>query len=78
MKIKEAKEYFTLGVLTGFDAVRDPVALNSWNLQISGKEGRLWVLETAKGTDKSFASLDTLIGEVESITGRVTSVRIGI
>jgi len=25
MKIKDAKEYYELGVLTGFDAVRDPM-----------------------------------------------------
>ena len=71
MKIKEVKEYFELGVITGFDAMRDPHVSESWILSISGKEGRSWVLETAKGHIKLFSSLDTLAGEIESITGRL-------
>lgn len=74
MKIKEARDYYELGVLTGFDAVRDPLIAGAWILSISGKEGRSWVLETAKGGFKSFSSLDTLVGEVESITGRVSAL----
>lgn len=78
MKIKNAKEYYELGVLTGFDAVRDPLASSAWILSISGKDGRSWTLETAKGDVKSFSSLDTLVGEVESITGRVSSFHINL
>lgn len=78
MNIKKAKEYFELGVLTGFDAVRDPLKPGNWMLVISGKEGRSWTLHTAlgKGKEKTFASLDTLVGEIEEITGRVSSLSI--
>ena len=78
MKLKQAKEYFHLGVLTGFDAVRDPLSGGSWMLVVSGKEGRTWTLQTALGEDKSFSSLDTLIGQVEDITGRVSSFHINL
>jgi hypothetical protein len=76
MKLKQAKEYFDLGVLTGFDAVRDPLRPGSWLLSISGKDGRNWTLQTALGHERSFSSLDTLIGQVEDITGRVSSFHI--
>lgn len=76
MKIKQAKEYFHLGVLTGFDAVRDPLTQGSWCLVISGKNGHSWTLQTALGHDRSFSSLDTLVGQVEDITGRVSSFHI--
>lgn len=78
MKIKQAKEYYELGVITGFDAVRDPLKPGNWLLAISGKEGRSWTLQTAHTGDKSFAKMDTLIGEVEDITGRVSSLHISI
>ena len=77
MKIKQAKEYFDLGVLTGFAAVRDPMT-TGWLLAIEGKEGRSWTLKTALGSVKSFASLDTLVGEIEGITGRVSTLHIGV
>ena len=75
MQIKQAKEYFKDGMITGFNAVKAPM-LTCWLLSISGKNEKFWILETALGKDKLFASLDTLIGEVESITKRVTSLKI--
>ena len=78
MKLKAAKDYYEMGVLTGFDAVRDPMVPGAWLLAISGKEGHSWTLRTALGKDKSFSSLDTLIGQVEEITGRVSSFHINI
>jgi hypothetical protein len=77
MQIKQAKEYYTDGLITGFNVVKQPMS-NYWVLSISGKNGKIWILETALGQDKAFASLDTLIGEVESITKRVTSLKISI
>ena len=75
MKIKQAKEYYKLGVLTGFRAMRD-INNGCWLLCITGKEDRGWTLETALGKPKSFASLDTLIGEVADITGHVSGLEI--
>lgn len=77
MKLKEAKDYYELGVLTGFDAVRDPMT-TGWLLAISGKQGRSWTLETALGGDKSYATLDSLVTEIERITGRVSSLHVSI
>lgn len=77
MKIKQAKEYYELGVLTGFSTARD-IAPGCWLLVIEGKEGRSWTLETAQGKPKIFASLDTLVKEVEGITGRVSSLSFGL
>lgn len=77
MKVKQAKEYFDLGVITALHVVRD-MEPGRWLLCIEGKEGRSWTLETALGKPKSFASLDTLAGEVEEITGRVSGLTIKI
>ncbi|WP_121169295.1 hypothetical protein [Nitrosovibrio sp. Nv6] len=76
MNIKQAKEYYELGVLTEFSALRDPLTPRGWLLVVSGKDERSWTLKTALGKDKVFASLDTLIGEVEDISGRVSSLTI--
>lgn len=76
MNIKKAKDYYELGVLTAFYAVRDPLKPGNWLLAIEGKEGRSWTLQTALGKDKSFASLDTLAGEIEEICGRVSSFKV--
>lgn len=77
MKIATAKEYFELGVLTGFDAVRDPLT-TGWLLSISGKDGRCWTLQTALGVAKVYATLDSLVTEVGRITGQVSSLHISV
>ena len=78
MILKQAKEYFELGIITGFSAVRDPLAVDGWMLVIEGKEGRSWTLQTALKTDKTYASLDTLMGEIESIAGRVSTFSVTV
>jgi hypothetical protein len=78
MKIKQAKEYYEDGVITGFDAVRDPLKPGAWLLVIGGRNGKSWTFQTSIGEDRSFAKLDTLIGEIESITGRVSSLHVSI
>lgn len=72
MNIKQAKDYYELGVLTAFHAVRDPIKPGNWLLVVVGKEERSWTLETALGKPKSYASLDTLAGEIEEICGRLS------
>ncbi len=78
MKLKEAKEHFDLGVITGFHAVRDPLESAQWLLVIEGQEERNWTLQTEANQAKSYASLETLIGEIESIAGRVSSFSIPV
>lgn len=68
MKIKQLKEYYELGILTGFSVIKDPVQ-PGWLMVIEGKDDRSWTLETALGKPKSFASLDTLVGELEGVVG---------
>jgi len=76
MDLKTAKEYFDLDVICKLYAVRDPMTVG-WLLVLEGKDGRSWTLQTAKRQDKAFKSLDTLVGEVDSITGGVSSLTIG-
>lgn len=78
MKIKQAKEYFDDGMITGFAAVRDPLVAGGWLLSISGKNGKCWTLDTALGEQRSFAKIETLISQVEAISGRVSSFDISV
>lgn len=78
MQIKQAKEYFELGVVVGFYAVRDPLAPSNWMMVIEGKQGNSWTLQTKLGKAKSFSSLDTLMGQIEDIAGRVSSFKVSI
>ena len=77
MQIKQAKEYFDLGVITAFHAVRD-LKPGCWILSIAGRDDRQWTLETARGEVKIFSSLDTLAGEVEKIAGRLSSINFNV
>lgn len=78
MKVKQAKEYYELGVLTGFHAVRDPLAKGQWLLVVVGKDERSWTLQTALGKEKSYAKLDTLVDEIEAISGRVSAFYVSL
>lgn len=77
MQIKEAKDYFELGVITGFTITPRPMG-KGYYLGIQGKEGKHWVLETKLGEVKVFASLDTLVGQVRDITGNIRWLSIAV
>mgnify|MGYP003580275435 CR=1 FL=1 len=74
MQIGQLKEYFGLGVVTGFAAQRQPMG-DGWVLLVKGTESRSWHLVTALGKVRVFAKLDTLIGQVDEIAGLVHEVR---
>ena len=76
MKIKQAKEYYELDVLTDFDAIRDPLNEGNWLLVIGGKNGRSWTAQTSLGETKSYARLDTLVSDIEAISGRVSCLNV--
>lgn len=76
MKLKEAKEYFALGVITGFRAEPAPME-QGWVLHIRGKD-RAWHLHTALGKMKVYAKVDTLVAEVAEITGQVRGLAIEV
>lgn len=78
MKKKQAIEYFNDGMITGFDAVRDPMVSGCWLLVISGRNGKSWTYQTALGGPRSFSKIDTLIGEIEAVSGRVSSLKVSI
>ena len=78
MKIKQAKEYFELDVLTGFDAIKDPVNDGNWLLVIAGKNGRSWTAQTSLGETKSYARLDTLVSDIEAISGQVGALHVSL
>ncbi len=78
MQIKQAKEYFELGIITGFEVVRLAMGGDTWTLIINGKEGRTWMLETQLRETKKFSSLDTLVRQVEDITGRLQALTIRV
>jgi hypothetical protein len=70
IEIGEAKKFFELGVITGFDLVRAPMQPGKWLLSMTGKELRSWTLCTKLRDVKIFSSLDTIVGQVEQIAGR--------
>ena len=76
MKIKQAKEYYEMDVLTDFDAIRDPLHEGNWLLVIGGKNGRSWTAQTSLGEAKSYARLDTLVSDIEAISGRVACLNV--
>lgn len=78
MQVKQAKEYFDLGIITGFEIVRVAMGGDVWSLVISGKESRSWTLQTQLGQVRQFASLDTVVKQIQDITGRVTSLNIRV
>lgn len=69
MELKEARQAFSLGGIKSFVAIRSVMG-KGYELSIIGNQvGQLWNLKTAQGEVRVFASLDTLVGVVESITG---------
>lgn len=75
MNIKQAKEYFNLGLIYSFDVVRAPMSGVSWNISISGKMGVLSV-ETALHSVKNYSCVDSALRDIERIAGRVSSLSV--
>jgi hypothetical protein len=73
MKIKLAKDYFDLGVITQINAVKNPDS-PGWLMQIEDKNGKQQTLQTARNQAKSFATLDALVKDVERIGGSVSAL----
>ena len=76
MKLKQAKEYFDLGVIHGLRAYQEPMG-NGWLLVVDvrssgGVSGE--VIETALGVPRVFASLDTLYGQIRNICGEAKEI----
>lgn len=76
MDIKQAKEYFHLGVILYIYVFPDVLNPSSWTICLEDKNHKFHNLETALGKIKSYKSLDTAAGEIRSITGRISSFSI--
>lgn len=68
MKLNQAKEYYDFDVLTGFDAVSDPIT-GGWLLVVHGKNDKSWTIQTALGQDKVYSNFDSVNSEINRITG---------
>lgn len=70
MDMQKARDFFEVGAIVSFGAVRNPMG-KGWLLSVKGKGmNDTWTLMTALGKPKVFSSLDTLVGQVEQITGK--------
>lgn len=72
MQLKTARDYYKHGIITNFVAVKE--SPDNWFLSITGKKDEIWKLKTAKNETKYFSSVDTLVKEVERITGGIVDV----
>lgn len=78
MNVKQAKEYYDLGIIASFHIIHDPMS-TGWLLVIETNQvGKSFTLQTALNKDKVFSSLDTLHGEIEHIAGRVSSFHVAV
>jgi hypothetical protein len=78
MNVKQAKEYYDLGIISTLHIVRDPMS-TGWLLVVETNQvGKSFTLQTALNKDKVFSSLDTVHGEIEHITGRVSSYQVTV
>jgi hypothetical protein len=77
MNIKQAIEYYELGIITSIHFVRDPMT-TGWLLVAEGKDDRSWTLQTALGKTKSYSTLDSAVIEAERIVKRVSSMSLSL
>ena len=70
--VKQAREYYELDAITGISAIRDSKNEGSWLLICHGKKDQTYDIATFRGDWKVYASLDTLVKDVEEISGRVS------
>ena len=73
MKLSQAKEYFDLHLVTGFDVLLEPMQEGCYYLLVKGTVERSWVLDTALGQRKVYASSDSVLRDINRITGRKVS-----
>lgn len=75
MNIKQAKEYFSLGLIKSFKVVRVPMVESSWMISLDGKMGVV-SLETAVHSVKNYSCVDSALNDIERIAGRVSSLSV--
>lgn len=75
MQIGKAKDYFENGLIVGFTARRAEM-MPGWHLTFNLRSGSFESLETKLGQLRVFASLDTLVGVIESVGGKVDCLKV--
>jgi hypothetical protein len=70
MKLSQAKDYFSLHLITGFDVLIEPMTVGSYYVSIRGTVDRQWFLQTALGKTKVYSSADSALSDIARITGR--------
>lgn len=75
--IKQAREYYELGVIVRFHVVRDPLQQGGWLVVVEGKAGS-WTLHTARDELRVFKTLDAAVRAVEETGMRVSSLAVGV
>lgn len=68
MDAKLLREFFGMGVVSKFTVQPEPMS-SGWYL-VACVKGEDRALQTARGGVRVFASLDTLVGLIEGVTGR--------
>jgi len=77
MQIFLAKYRFNDGAIKGFTAIK-AVLEAGWMIELDMKDGTKQFIETARGDTKTYLKMDSLINDVERITGRVSSLILNI
>jgi hypothetical protein len=75
INLSRAREYFSLGVVRGFDILRSPMG-DGWQLILNGKSGSSWTFETARSEPRIFSTIEAAVRAVEEIGGRVVSLAV--
>jgi len=73
MKLSQAKEYFELHLVVGFEVLLEPMQEGCYYLLVKGTVERSWVLDTAMGQRKVYSSADSVLRDISRITGRQSS-----
>lgn len=71
MDIKQAKELYKMGVLSEMVITRDG---ENWLLVIVDAKGNGHTLQTVRGEDKVYSKMDTVVGDMEAICDKVSSL----
>lgn len=74
MLLNIAKQLFENGVITSIQAIQFPMAQDGWSMLITTKNGEQTYLYTSKGEPKIYLKMDSLLNDVNRITGLVKLV----
>lgn len=72
MNIKTAKDYYRDGLITCIDVLLEPMSDGCYFVSLGNRStGRQWNLQTALGATKVYSTADSVLKDVQRITGAV-------